>query len=283
MKSGRVTWVGSLCLHRLRAPLRPLRPLALHRASFVVTRVTLPRFLSGKLSTDGHWGSDLELQALAEIYQVSFTVHANMRASVNIAPQREDQRRRTTRAALWFAHGNHYNALYTMAEFERRGFHRSNRELEEYLEDRRANEEKSAQLTRELSEEPDEPPQQPLELSHSTLQDLRDAGIDEVELAQHISAATISAPTAAESARIQPRTLTDEQRRQPTVALLLAQGFTEAELAQNLNAAEHLREPRTAPGALSLPPELLRRQTVLGLLQAGVSEEEIRKQWFQPS
>mmetsp|Transcript_43656 Transcript_43656/g.102470 ORF Transcript_43656/g.102470 Transcript_43656/m.102470 type:complete len:207 (-) Transcript_43656:154-774(-) len=206
-----------------------------------------------------------------------------MRASVNIAPQREDQRRRTTRAALWFAHGNHYNALYTMAEFERRGFHRSNRELEEYLEDRRANEEKSAQLTRELSEEPDEPPQQPLELSHSTLQDLRDAGIDEVELAQHISAATISAPTAAESARIQPRTLTDEQRRQPTVALLLAQGFTEAELAQNLNAAEHLREPRTAPGALSLPPELLRRQTVLGLLQAGVSEEEIRKQWFQPS
>lgn len=234
-----------------------------------------------KVRSDGHWGSDLELQAIAELHNIVFTVFANNWSNaVTIEPKATVIGRPLPRlAALWFSHGNHYDALYTPEEFARRGFSvDSNIELRTFREQREADEQKSLQLTRELSEEPsgglgarasadwmirgsDQQARVP------NFMDEPVGGITEhLPLEQQLSATALhSAP---------PGMLSAEQRRRPTVSNLLDAGFSEAELAHQFNPLPAYPQG----GGSSLPPELLRRSTVMGLLEAGVSEEEIRRQ-----
>jgi hypothetical protein len=260
-----------------------------------------------KLGRDGHWGSDLELQAMAELYHTEFTVFANQRPTITIRPTIAIEpsktgagRKRPKEAALWFSHGNHYDALYPPDEFESRGFHSANDELDAYKARRREEEEQSLKLTMQLSDgQPavGDPPASDSSLGRQgTLADLRDAGVSEDEIAGQRHALTTTRATAADTARSELRgalhvdaggggsslgRLSDEQKRRPTISNLLDAGFTEAELAHQFAPRAH--SPSRAAGDSTaaedtLPPELLRRLTVMNMLQAGMSEEEIRKQ-----
>lgn len=225
-----------------------------------------------KISKDGHWGSDLELQAIAEIYKVSFAVHRRGAPPVCIEPTLCEPARA---AALWFSHGNHYDVLYSPEEFSQRGLRAdSNDELEAYRKKVREGEEASMNLSRELSH--DLPTAAtPGPVTEETVQELLAAGLTAEELAsQFDQACSTAAPTAAPARPSAARQLSDAQRRRPTIAHLLDAGFSEAELAAQF-----------APDGAGegLPAEILRRPTVISLLQAGVSEEEIRRQLLDSS
>ncbi|KAG8459148.1 hypothetical protein KFE25_002555 [Diacronema lutheri] len=274
--------------------------LAAHRERFEpFVEDNFDEYLS-KVGRDGHWGSDLELQAIAELHDTQFTVYANNRLnSVTIAPSRRGARRA---AALWFSHGNHYDALYTPHEFARRGFSASaNAELDEFRQKRREDEAKSLQLGRELSEEGK------ADGTHTSA-DWMIRGSDHREATPNLMDADVGATLGGLSLQLstaavgessgqsiqqqqqqQPSTdgrrlpplpptppgaLSEDQRRRPTISNLLAAGFSEAELAQQFN-------PPPAYSTATLPPELLRRHTVMSMLEAGINEDEIRRQ-MQP-
>mmetsp|Transcript_11455 Transcript_11455/g.29786 ORF Transcript_11455/g.29786 Transcript_11455/m.29786 type:complete len:314 (+) Transcript_11455:7-948(+) len=223
-----------------------------------------------KIARDGHWGSDLELQAIAEIYKVSFSVHRHRAPAVSIEPTQGEPARV---AALWFSHGNHYDVLYTPEEFRERGLHADNNdELDAYRQKVREEEEASINLSRELSSE--RPAGGPV--TEETVQELLAAGLTVEELAGQFEDGS-SAPEAT-SVGARPaarRQLSEEQRRRPTIANLLDAGFSEAEIAAQFAQLETAVTPGAGTG---LPAEVRRRPTVMSLLQAGVSEEEIRRQ-----
>jgi hypothetical protein len=60
-----------------------------------------------KLSRDGHWGSDLELQVIAEIFETRFSIYQASQPKFTIEPGAGTRIRRE--AALWFSHSNHYD------------------------------------------------------------------------------------------------------------------------------------------------------------------------------
>lgn len=210
-----------------------------------------------RVGRDGHWGSDLELQAIAEMYDTHFTIYdANDQLDcVKIEPKPRVGQPLPRLAALWFSHGNHYDALYTREDFLRRGFGAENAELAAFRRRRDADEAKSLQLTRELSAGAHAGADWMLRgagQQQGAIPNLMDepvgAGQDELYAVQLSS-------TSLRGSQHLTGWLTDEQMQRPTVAHLLDAGFSEAVPARQLDSMEPLY--LRGGGERWLPPEPL--------------------------
>lgn len=114
------------------------------------------------MSKDAAWGSDLELQVIAQLQHTSFTVLSMLRPPLTFAPPEPLLVERGTDPAfhaLWFSHGSHWDALYSAAELKRRGLaardvKRRNVEMAQHLKQRKAQEADDLKMARQVARLP---------------------------------------------------------------------------------------------------------------------------------
>lgn len=196
-----------------------------------------------KMGKDGTWGSDIELQAIADLHNTSFSVLGYNRTPVTIGPKDEDSGQEPQYAALWFAHAGHFDILYTNTQMDlRRGMSTVNDDLDAWKKTNKPAARSRKPPARLLTEEQKRRP---------TIKHLLDQGFSEAELAQQFNSKLLTKATRASMQ------LDDAQKRRPTIQALLEAGFTERELLEQLANEEKQaasQDPAASTAGTTLAP-----------------------------
>ncbi|KAJ1626847.1 hypothetical protein T492DRAFT_1029726 [Pavlovales sp. CCMP2436] len=232
-----------------------LREHAERYAPFIETNGSFEEYAS-QLAKDATWGSDLELQIVSELFYTSFTVLSMLAPPLTVEPHdalRAARGEDPAYRAIWFSHGNHYDVLYTKAELQRRGLAprdvtsaKKNLEMQAYLRQKKADEAADRKVAFHIltggaapesvaAAAPDA--EEPAALSASqkkqpAIAHLIAAGFDEAQVA--VAARQLRRSVIARPETRQSQKLDVEAKRFKTVQALLAAGFTERDLLEQL-------------------------------------------------